>query len=126
MAVIFGPERGKGLNEGGDMKKSKLVLAIAMLVFVILASGPNVLLLPAGAVEKKVPATKTSAKQSWEAGWDKTLMGAKKEGRELVIYTTTGPQVRSAYAKAMKQLYLPRWLKERGFALTMLFISYRR
>ena len=49
-------------------------------------------------------ATQAPQKQAWEVEWQKTLDAAKKEGR-VVLYTTAGPEIRTAFAGAMKDKY---------------------
>ena len=43
-----------------------------------------------------------AAMQGWQAEWEKTRLAAKAEGK-VVIYTTAGPEIRTAFTKAVKE-----------------------
>lgn len=43
-------------------------------------------------------------KQAWQAEWDKTLQAARAEGK-VVMYTTAGSEIRTAFSRVIKEKY---------------------
>ena len=63
-----------------------------------------ILLLPALTFAAPAKSTAAGKKQDWQAEWDKTLQAARAEGR-VVMYTTAGQDIRTAFTRIMKEKY---------------------
>ncbi len=82
---------------------NKVVYFIFILIFPLLlacTSKPA----PEAMEAKKAPEVITSAREKvgWEAEWDQVQKEARKEG-SLVLYTTTGVEMRQAFSEALKE-----------------------
>ncbi len=84
------------------------IMILGVLLFALAACNP-------GAPPSKIPSEQQSttigtpqvtlsAKAGWEQQWDKVLMGSKKEG-SVVVYTTSGPEIRVPVGNAFRERY---------------------
>ena len=83
------------------MNKKSLIGITMILLFVFL---PGALQAASGKAASKAAGPAGGEKQSWQAVWDKTLQAAKAEGK-VVVYTTAGQKIRTAFTRIMKDKY---------------------
>lgn len=83
------------------MKRFQMVSFITLVLLLLVSCTPQAT--PAPAITPKVE-PKASPKAEWQEKWDNILIGAKNEGK-VVVYTSTGAEVRVPLANAFKEKF---------------------